>query len=241
MVGNRLSMSQNLGDIVAIGGGGFGRNPKKPIIEDYILKLSPAPKPNITFFPTASAEDQGYIINFYDAFSKLHCSPKHISLFKQTPDLESIIKNSDVIYVGGGNTKSMIAVFKEWGLDKMLFKAYKDGKVLSGVSAGAICWFDKGITDSWADELKLLDCLDFLPGVCCPHYDGEVNRRPSIENFLRKDKISHALCIEDGAAVHFKNGMIKTAVSFYENKNSYNVALSGDNLIENPLNKIDIK
>ncbi len=175
--------------------------------------------------------DLGLADKVYDLVNKF---------IKQTPDLESIIDDSDIIYVGGGNTKSMIAVFKEWGIDKMLFKAYKEGKVLSGVSAGAICWFDKGITDSWAKELKILDCLDFLPGVCCPHYDGETNRRPSIEKFLKKDQISHALCIEDGAAVHFKNGMIKTAISFYDNKNAYNVALSGDSLIENPLNKVDI-
>ena len=234
-------MNQSLGDIVAIGGGGFGRNPKTPIIEDYIIKLSPSPKPKVSFFPTASAEDQAYVENFYTAFSKLNCVPKHISLFKQTPDLKTIIKDSDVIYIGGGNTKSMIAVFKEWGLDKMLFEAYKDGKVLSGVSAGAICWFDKGVTDSWASELKVLDCLDFLPGVCCPHYDGEANRRPSVEKFLRDESFSHALCIEDGSAVHFKKGMIKSAISFYKNKNAYNVALSGNKVIENPLNRIDIK
>ena len=81
----------NTRNIIAIGGGGFGRNPNKPIIEDYILNLSDSKKPTVTFFPTASAEDSGYIVNFYTAFSKLNCNAQHISLFKKTPDLESII------------------------------------------------------------------------------------------------------------------------------------------------------
>ena len=172
------------GHIVAIGGGGFGRNPNEAIIENYILNLSDSKKPNITFFPTASAENSDYIVNFYTAFSNLNCNAKHISLFKNTPNLDSIVNESDIIYIGGGNTKSMLAVFREWNLDKLLLKAYKEGKVLAGVSAGAICWFNQGITDSWEDGLRVLDCMGILEGVCCPHYDGEVNRKPSVEKLI---------------------------------------------------------
>ena len=85
--------------IIAIGGGGFGRNPNKPIIEDYIINLSSSKKPTITFFPTASAEDSGYIANYYTAFSKLNCKAQHISLFKNTPDLKSI-NNVGSIFLG---------------------------------------------------------------------------------------------------------------------------------------------
>tara|TARA_B100000700_G_scaffold126874_1_gene142044 strand:- start:124 stop:813 length:690 start_codon:yes stop_codon:yes gene_type:complete len=226
-------------NIIAIGGGGFGRNPNKPVIEDYIVNLSSSEKPNITFFPTASAEDSSYIVNFYTAFSKLNCNAQHISLFKKTPDLKSIIEDSDIIYIGGGNTKSMLAVFREWDLDKMLIDAYKKGKILTGVSAGAICWFNQGITDSWAHGLQVLDCMDILDGVCCPHYDGEANRRPSVERFLKNKDIEHCLCIEDGAAVHYQNETLKTAVSFYKDKNAYNVKYD-NRLIEEPLPKIQI-
>ena len=152
-------------NIIAIGGGGFGRNPNKPVIEDYIVNLSNSKKPTVTFFPTASAEDSSYIINFYTAFSKLNCKSQHISLFKKTPDLRSIIDDSDIIYIGGGNTKSMLAVFREWNLDRLIFEAYNKGKILAGVSAGAICWFEKGITDSWANGLRILDCMNFLDGI----------------------------------------------------------------------------
>ena len=228
------------GHIIAIGGGGFGRNPNKPVIEDYIVNLSSSSKPTITFFPTASAEDSGYIVNFYTAFSKLNCKAQHISLFKKTPDLKSIINHSDIIYIGGGNTKSMLAVFREWGLDKLIIDAYSQGKILSGVSAGAICWFEKGITDSWAHGLKILDCMNVLEGVCCPHYDGEKNRRPSVGNFLKNKEIETCLCIEDGAALHYKNDKLKTAVSFYKDKNAYLVKYKNNKLMESVLNKIDI-
>ena len=227
-------------NIIAIGGGGFGRNPNKPIIEDYIINLSDKKKPIVTFFPTASAEDSGYIVNFYTAFSKLNCKAQHISLFKKTPDLEIIINKSDIIYIGGGNTKSMLAVFREWNLDQLIFDAYKKGKILAGVSAGAICWFDKGITDSWAGGLKILDCMGILKENCCPHYDGEANRRPSVEKFLKMKEINHCLCIEDGAAIHYQNDKLKSAISFYKNKNVYQVTYKKDKLIEIPLKKIDL-
>ena len=228
------------GHIIAIGGGGFGRNPNEPIIENYILNLSDSQKPNITFFPTASAENSDYIVNFYTAFSSLNCNAKHISLFKNTPNLESIIIDSDIIYIGGGNTKSMLAVFKEWGLDKLLLKAYKDGKILAGVSAGAICWFDQGITDSWEDGLRVLDCMGILKGVCCPHYDGEVDRKPSVEKFLKSNEIDACFCIEDGAAIHYQNNRFKTALAFYQNKNAYEVKLNRGSIKETPLKKINI-
>ena len=227
-------------NIIAIGGGGFGRNPEKPIIENYIVSLSKSEKPNITFFPTASAEDSNYIDNFYEAFSQIHCNPKHISLFKNTPDLKSIINNSDIIYVGGGNTKSMLAVFREWDLDKMIVEAYKKGVILAGVSAGAICWFDKGVTDSWEGDLRVLDCMKVLNGTCCPHYDGEEKRKPSVKSFLKNKEIESCYCIEDGAALHFKNEKIKKSISFYENKNSYHVYLKNEKLIEEKISKIDI-
>ena len=228
------------GHIIAIGGGGFGRNPNEPIIENYILNLSNSQKPNITFFPTASAENSDYIVNFYTAFSSLNCNAKHISLFKNTPNLESIIRDSDIIYIGGGNTKSMLAVFKEWDLNKLLLKAYKDGKILAGVSAGAICWFDQGITDSWEDGLRVLDCMGILKGVCCPHYDGEVDRKPSVEKFLKSNEIDACFCIEDGAAIHYQNNRFKTAVAFYQNKNAYEVKLNRGSIKETPLKKINI-
>ena len=229
-----------MGQIIAIGGGGFGRNPNHLKIERYIIDQSLSDCPNVCFIPTASAENPDYIKNFNIAFHQLKCNTSILSLFSRTPDLEALIMSQDVIYVGGGNTKSMLAVFREWNLDTLIINAYKKGKILAGVSAGAICWFEKGITDSWAHGLRILDCMNLLKGVCCPHYDGEANRKPSVKRFLENKDIDNCLCIEDGAAVHYENEILKTAISFYNNKNAYQVKYQKDKLIESPLKKIDL-
>ena len=201
-------MTNDVGQIIAIGGGGFGRNPNQNLIEKYILNQSKSDKPNICFIPTASAEDESYIVNYYTLFSKLPCNPVHINLFKRTPRLDSIINKQDIIYIGGGNTKSMLAVWKEWKLDKLLKKAYLKGKIFAGVSAGSICWFEKGITDSWASNLNLIECLGIIPGNSCPHYDSEKDRRPSLHDLIHKNKINNCYASEDGSALHFKKGKL---------------------------------
>ena len=215
----------NLGDIIAIGGGGFGRNPKHNLIEKYILKQSNVKKPNILFIPTASAEDKSYIVNFYSCFSRLECSPSHVTFFQRTPRLDSLVNKADIIYVGGGNTKSMLAVWKEWKLDKLLLKAYQNGKVLCGVSAGAICWFEQGITDSWASNLNAMDCLGFIDGMACPHYQEEKDRRPSVHKLLKNKNTIPGYAIDGGAAVHFKKGEYYKSLQFYSNSNVYKVSL----------------
>mgnify|MGYP006435602939 FL=1 len=225
----------NLGDIIAIGGGGFGRNPKHNLVEKYILKQSNVKKPNILFIPTASAEDKSYIVNFYSCFSRLECSPSHITFFQRTPRLDSLVNKADVIYVGGGNTKSMLAVWKEWKLDKLLLKAYQNGKILCGVSAGAICWFEQGITDSWASNLNAMDCLGFIDGMACPHYQEEKDRRPSVHKLLKNKNAIPGYSIDGGAAVHFKKGEYYKSLQFYSNSNVYKVSLVDGNVNESQL------
>jgi aminopeptidase N len=226
---------KNLGDVIAIGGGGFGRNPKHNLIEKYILKQANVKKPNILFIPTASAEDKSYIVNFYSCFSRLECSPSHVTFFQRTPRLDSLVNKADVIYVGGGNTKSMLAVWKEWKLDKMLLKAYQNGKILCGVSAGAICWFEQGITDSWASNLNTMDCLGFIDGMACPHYQEEKDRRPSVHKLLKNKNAISGYAIDGGAAVHFKKGEYYKSLQFYSNSNVYKVSLVNGNVNESQL------
>ena len=226
----------NLGQIIAIGGGGFGRNPNHLPIEKYIIEQVGKEKPNICFIPTASAEDKSYTVNFYSAFNKLNCNPSHLNFFQRTPNLRSVINKQDIIYVGGGNTKSMLAVWREWKLDKLLLKAYEKGVILCGVSAGAICWFDKGITDSWASSLSVMECLGFLKGCCCPHYNGEKDRKPYVEKFLKEKKIDSCYALDDGSAIHFKNGKLFSAINFYKDAGSYEVYLK-DQIIKHDLIK----
>jgi len=230
----------NIGEIIAIGGGGFGRNPNNPIIEKYIVDQSAKDNPNVCFIPTASAEDKQYTVNYYTAFTKLNCNPIHLNFFTRTPRLDSLINKQDIIYVGGGNTKSMLAVWREWKLDKLLFKAYNRGAILCGVSAGAICWFDKGVTDSWASNLNVMDCMGFLEGCCCPHYDGEVDRRPSVHQFIKDEKIESCYALEDGAALHFKDNKLYSGIAFYKDANIYNVTINAGKVIENKIKTLDL-
>ena len=213
------------GHIIAIGGGGFGRNPNHRKIEKYILELTGKGKPNVVFFPTASAENQAYIIQFYKCFTKMSCEPSHVTFFQRTPRLDSIINKADVIYVGGGNTKSMLAVWQEWKLDKLLLKAYNNGKILCGVSAGAICWFEQGITDSWASNLNVMDCLGFLPEMACPHYQEEKDRRPDVHKMLKQGKCGPGWAIDGGAAIHFKNGKYYKSIQFYSDSYVHYVSI----------------
>ena len=227
-------------DIIAIGGGGFGANPGQGIIEKYILKQTKKKNPKICFIPTATGDNEAYKVNFYSTFTNLNCCPSHLDFFKRTPDLNDLILNQDAIFVGGGNTKSMLAVWKEWGLDKILKKAYREGVVMSGVSAGAICWFQNGITDSWASNLKVMPCLNFIKGTCCPHYDEEPERRPAVKKLLLSNKTKDVFAVDGGAALHIKDEKIFKSVVFRNEKSSYLVSYDGKKINEKSFKKIKL-
>ena len=226
--------------IIAIGGGGFGRSPGEGVIEKYILDQSDKERPNICFIPTATGDNEAYKVNYYSTFSKLNCSPVHLDFFKRTPDLEELIKQQDVIFVGGGNTKSMLAVWKDWGLDLILKEAYERGVIMCGVSAGAICWFEEGVTDSWSEELKVMDCLGFVKGACCPHYDEEPQRRPSLSKFLKEGVMQSCYAVDGGCALHIENEQEYKAVVFAKDKNAYCVDLENDEVKEEPYPRTEI-
>ena len=206
-------------NIVAIGGGGFGRSLGSLAIEKYIISLVKKKNPKICFIPTASGDNDLYKLNFYRAFSELKCITSHIDFFSRTEDLEEKVSTQDIIYVGGGNTKSMLAVWKEWNLHEILKKAYENGIVMSGVSAGAICWFDKGITDSYSDRLEIIDCLGIVKGIACPHFDEEKERKPYVYEIIQKEIINSCICIEGNCALHIKNNIEYYSVDFGKGNN----------------------
>lgn len=226
--------------IIAIGGGGFGRVIKDLKIENYIKSQCKSDSPKICFIPTATGDDNQYIENFYKAFDSIGCKTSHIDFFKRTINLVEHIKKQDIIFVGGGNTKSMLAVWKDWGLDVLLEEAYKNGVIMCGVSAGAICWFNKGITDSWADDLAIMDCLGFVDGVCCPHYDEEPTRRPYVKDSLDNADFDECIGVEGNAALHIINEESYKSVNFGDNKNSYRISLKDNIVDEDPFESIKI-
>lgn len=227
--------------IIAIGGGGFGRNPGDGVIEQYILDQTGKERPNICFIPTATGDNEAYKVNYYSTFSKLDCNPIHLDFFKRTPDLEQLIPQQDAIFVGGGNTKSMLAVWKDWNLDKLLKEAYEKGVVMSGVSAGANCWFERAVVDSWEEDLRVIDCMGFIKGICCPHYDEEPQRRPAVKTFLEDGIIDSCYSVEGNCALHIKNDDEYLSVDFGKEKNAYIVSIDDGKVKEAAFNRLSIR
>ena len=225
--------------IIAIGGGGFGREIKNLKIEKYIVSQSTKKNPSICFIPTATGDDRDYINNFYKAFDSLNCKTSHIDFFKRTIKLKEHINKQDIIFVGGGNTKSMLAVWKEWELDKILYEAYKNGIIMSGVSAGAICWFTNGITDSFKDHQSILPCLNFVDGVCCPHYDEEPERIPYVERILKNNEINICYAIEGFCALHLVNDKPKYSINFGKENKCYEVTYKNSKIMHNQIKDIE--
>jgi dipeptidase E len=210
--------------IIALGGGGFSMEPENPLLDKYILNQSSKTNPKICFIPTASGDSADYISRFYQFFEKQQCQPSHLSLFKPpTRDLEGFLLDKEIIYVGGGNTKNLLVLWKEWGLEVVMRKAWEQGVILAGISAGSICWFEEGVTDSYGDGLEPLECLGFLKGSNCPHYDGEVDRRPSYQNLISFNKIKPGIATDDGVAIHYIEQEIGKIVSSRPNAKAYKV------------------
>ncbi len=219
--------------IIAMGGGGFSMEPDNPLLDQYVVRQSPKACPKVCFVPTASGDADEYVERFYASFEKLNCVPSHLSLFRPpTSDLESFVLEQDVIYVGGGNTKNLLALWRDWGLDGILRSAWESGIVLSGVSAGSMCWFEEGVTDSCGTKLHRLPCLGFLPGSNCPHYDGESERRPTFHRLLQERKIGPGLAADDGVAFHFVGTELRSTVSSRPLARGYRLWLGDNGLVE---------
>lgn len=206
-------MTTKLKQIIAMGGGGFSMEPDNPLLDLYILAQANVKSPKICFLGTASGDAIGYIEKFYAAFAQFDCQPTHVSFFSRTPDLRAVLLNQDIIYVGGGNTKSMLAVWREWGADQILAEAYAAGVVLAGLSAGAICWFEQSITDSAGASLGGLDCLGILAGSACPHYHSEVDRRPDYLALVGAGVVLDGIALDDSVAAHYIDGKLARVVA----------------------------
>lgn len=221
--------------IIVLGGGGFLMEPDNPALDLYVLKHARTSRPAVTFLGTARGDPDSNLLKFYQSFSRYDCRPSHLSFFQRTPNLRDHLLRQDVIYVGGGNTKSMLAVWRDWELPALLKEAWEKGVILAGVSAGAICWFQQGVTDSYADKLVVLECLGFVEGSCCPHYDGDPQRRPAYHDLLLNADMAPGLAIDDFAAIHLVEGKIHRVVASRSKAKAYRVFISNGKVQEEPL------
>ena len=210
-------------NIVAMGGGGFSMEPDNPLLDDYVLSLTGKQTPQVCFLGTASGDDTRYTRNFYSSFVERDVVPRHVELFgRPRADLHDVLLASDVIYVGGGNTANMLAIWRVHGVDETLRKAWDQGIVLTGVSAGMICWFEASVTDSFGDAAPLRDGLGLLPGSACPHYDGEPQRRPSFQRLVAEG-FPAGYAADDYAALHFAGTRLHACVASRAGAQCYRV------------------
>ena len=219
-------MSQPKKQIIALGGGGFSMEPDNLLLDRYILQQSPKQNPNVCFLPTASGDSDRYICRFYTAFTQLPCRPSHLSLFRPPVEgVAAVLKKQDVIYVGGGSTTNMLAIWKAWGLDTLLRQDWEAGTILCGLSAGSLCWFEEGLSDSVIPgQYRKIECLGFLGGSHCPHYDGENKRQPVYRQLIGDSQLSTGIAADDGVALHYVEDRLATVISSRLDAKAYRVS-----------------
>jgi len=216
--------------IVGFGGHEVGA-PAYRALEDWLLSLTGKERPRVLFVPTASAEARDYTVRFYAAFSS-RAEVSHLDFFPWPPaELRGFVLGHDLVYVGGGNTANMLAIWREHGMDEIAREAWQEGVVLSGVSAGMICWFEAGVTDSFGPQLESMECLGLVPGSACPHYDGEELRRPRFHELIAGG-VPGGWAAEDGVALHFQGWEKPEALTAFEGKAAYRVELRDGEVVE---------
>ena len=189
--------------------------PQNRLLDRYVLGVCRRPeRPRVCLLPTASGDSQSWIEAFYAAFPEDACEPTHLSLFSRgVDDLAGFLAGQDVVYVGGGNTVNLLAVWRAQGLAEVLEGALEAGTVFCGVSAGALCWFERGVTDSYGPGLNpLSNGLGLLEGAFCPHYDSDPRREEVFRDFVAAEG-GPALATDDGVALHYVDGRLERVVS----------------------------
>ncbi|AZI58627.1 peptidase E [Nakamurella antarctica] len=205
-----------LGTILALGGGGFSMSDDgKSAIDDFLLDLTGKNRPRVCFVPTASGDADSYSQRFEAAFNG-RAQTSVLSLFCHDPwgyTKPEMLLEQDVIYVGGGSTANLLAVWRLHGLPAILAEAAAKGAILAGVSAGMNCWFESSSTDSFGPLSPLGDGLGFINASACPHYLGEPGRREKYVGWVADGSLANGYAVDDYAAILFRDGELVEAVA----------------------------
>ena len=219
--------------ILAIGRG------MNPIVIRHFVKLTGKKHPRICLLPTASGDDPKWIRVWHDLGTKYgfeaYDQPLFISTFDQERTFEEVLLSMDAIYVAGGNTVNMLAVWRAQGVDVILRKAYDSGILLGGGSAGGICWFDNGLTDSRPVELTAMDALGWLKGSFAPHYLSEPGRRAYFHKYILSGELSSGYGIDEPVGLLFVDEVLEKVVGSTLDAKGYKVELIGDKIVETAL------
>jgi peptidase E len=221
--------------ILALGGGGFSMEPENPVLDDYLLKLSRAPRPKVCFVPTASGDAPEYVNAFHDALDG-RAETSVLRLFaRELEDLRSFVLEQDIVYVGGGSTANLLAVWRTHGLPEIFGEAADNGTVLAGISAGMNCWFEASVTDSFGPGLgPLRDGLGFVAGSACPHYDGEELRAGTYRKLVGAG-FPGGYAADDGCGLLFEDGQLTDVVASRPGADGYRVESTERGVTETPL------
>jgi peptidase E len=227
--------------IVAMGGGGFSTEPDNPLLDRFVVELAGRRRgrrrPTVCYLGTASGDQERYAGLFFRAYAQLDCRPTELSLFhREVRDLRAFLLDCDAVLVGGGNTANLLAIWRLHGLDDALRAAWEDGVVLAGWSAGMICWFQAGVTDSFDVRrlAPLKDGLGWLPGSACPHYDSEPRRRPTYRRLVCEG-LPAGYAADDGAALVFHGVELAEVVTSRARARAFRVACDERGLAETAL------
>ncbi|MET1019656.1 MAG: peptidase E, partial [Microterricola sp.] len=207
---------------------------------EYILRLTGKERPRVLFVGTATGDDPAYILSFYQTYDSDRCAPHHLPLFhRPMDDLAGFVRGFDVIHVGGGNTANMLDVWKRQGLDAIMREMWEDPEsnvVFTGGSAGGICWFEGGTTDSYGPTLQVLpESLGFLPGSFSPHYDAEDQRQPLYHAALKSGELGKGHAVGNLQSVHFHNQEFVRAISPVDGGLALTVEAVNGEIVETPL------
>ena len=212
---------------------------------NYMAKLTGKQTPNLCFIPTASGDDEGYIERFYEVCSQIDVTPHvlkvWINSYDQKETFDETINKMDAIVVGGGNTLNMLAIWKAQGIDVALKKAYDNGVVMGGGSAGSLCWTNGGTTDSRPAKLSIVKGMSFINKSHCPHYNSEKSRRPLYHKNILEGNLSDGYACDDRSAIHFINEEVEKSVSLDGENHSYYVCLKEGKVIEHRLESVIVK
>ncbi len=210
-----MSSPDPVRQILAMGGGGFTMEPTNPLLDDFVLGLAPVDVPRILFLPTASGDANAQINAFQARFAGRMCVPEHLSLFRlreERRSLEDIVLAQDIVYVSGGSMRNLLAIWSAHGLDRLLIEAWRRGTVLAGLSAGAMCWFEGGITCS-SGPPEAIAGLGLLDGSLTVHADGEPERLPAWLAAVRSGALPGGWAVDDGVGLLFRERRLERVVS----------------------------
>lgn len=226
------------GTILTLGGGGFSMSEDgSSLLDDFLLSLTGKERPKVCFVPTASGDSADYTERFLKAFEG-RAETSVLSLFCHDPwgyGDPAMVLDQDVVYVGGGSTANLLAVWRLHGLDERLREAAANGTVLAGISAGMNCWYEGSSTDSFGPLRALPDGLGFLPGSACPHYFGEPERQSAYHQMVGSGELPGGHAADDGVALLWREGTLVEAVSERAGGRAFRVERTADGVTETPL------